>query len=295
MAYQAKGDKRDIHAEVTATIVEMLEKGTAPWRKDWKETGAVDMGMPNNPFTGSNYSGINVVICWATQHAMGYQTSAWATYRQVQEAGGQVRKGEKGTHVVFFKPLKIQDRQTDEDKIVPLLRGYTVFNLEQCDAVQVPARRKIPEVERIENAETFIRNVGADLRHGGNRCYFNLGADYIQLPEAGQFQAVEGYYAANLHERTHWTGHEQRLNRIERRNRYGVDSYAFEELCAELGAAFICADLGINSDLENHASYLDGWLSVLKGDKKAIFRAAAEAAKAHKFLSEFQQKESKAA
>ena len=202
--------------------------------------------MPHNPFTGSNYHGINVLLLWAG--GLQYDSNAWATYKQVQGAGGQVRRGEKGHHVIFYKTLNIKERdETGEEteKRIPLMRGFTVFNVEQCDGIELPKPKAIPHAEKLAHAETYIANIGATVRHGGNGAYFNVGKDFIQLPHAGYFRDIESYYAASLHEHTHWTGHKSRLDRKDAVTRYGTEAYAFEELVAEMGSAFACANLGI--------------------------------------------------
>jgi len=291
MAKQVKA-KRDIHQEITNNLIEIMDKGTLPWRKDWNGRGTVDLGMPNNPFTGSNYNGINILLLWGTASNRGYSSNSWGTFNQIQKAGGMVRKGEKGTTVVLFKPLIKKGKPGDsgeagENEIIPLMRHFTVFNLVQCDSVTIPKQKVIPEVDRIENAEKYIAGTDSNIIFGGDRACYMPGRDSIQMPQAGTFKSIQGYYATMLHEHIHWTGSKDRLDRLTKCG-FGSHDYAFEELVAELGAAFSCAALGIESDIENHASYLANWLEKLREDKRYIFRAAAKASKAVKFLNELQ-------
>lgn len=275
----------DTYQEVTDKIVALIEAGTLPWRKDWKEVAA--LGSPFNPFTRRAYNGINVVLLWAEAAAKGYASHEWGTYKQLAEAGGTVRKGEKGTRIMFYRTLQVEDRETEETKRIPMLRTFTVFNVAQCDGLKPREVKPLKEPDRDAQAEAFIAAVGADVRHGGNRAFFSPLEDYVNVPALAQFKSTEGYYATALHELTHWTGHKTRLAR-DFSGRFGSESYAFEELVAELGASFLCADLQLSPRLESHASYLDSWLKVLKGDKKAIFKAAAEASRAAAYLKALQ-------
>jgi antirestriction protein ArdC len=290
-----------IFQEVTDNLVRLMEKGTAPWRKEWKGKG-IAQGMPYNPFTKRNYSGVNVLQLWLVAAAKGYVSNAWGTYKQIREAGGQVRGGEKAARVVFFRHLEVKDaegRQADQGedatRFVPLMRVYSVFNAEQCDGLNLPKPKPLPEAQRIERAEAFIRSLGAKVQHGGDVACYRIGGDEIHLPVPQHFTAPEAYYATSLHEHTHWTGHKSRLDRATLGQRYGTEAYAFEELIAELGAAFLCAELGIQSDIENHASYLANWCRIMREDHRAVFRASAAAAKAAEFLKAKQPLQQQAA
>lgn len=279
-----------LYEAVTDKLVVLIEAGTLPWRRDWRDAFA-GAGLPFNPFTRRHYSGINVVLLWAEGMAKGYPTQRWATFRQVLEAGGHVRRGERGTRIVFYRTLDLKDETSDgETKKIPLLKSFTVFNRAQCDGLgeaESPPGPVAP-FDRDERAETFVRHVGADVRFNGGRAFYRPLGDYIEMPQAELFQTQVAYYATLIHELTHWTGHTSRLDRLKLGERYGSESYAFEELIAELGASFICAELGLNSDLPNHASYLESWLRVLRSDKRAIFRAAAAAATAADYLRRLQ-------
>jgi antirestriction protein ArdC len=279
----------DIYQTVTDRIVALLEAGAGAWHCPWHDkAGEPAMAMPIN-VTGRAYRGINVPLLWATADAFGYRSPIWGTYKQWQERGAQVRKGEKATMVVFWKKLTIvvgRDAASDgddsnEDTRERLMaRGYFVFNSDQVDGFTAKAAKTaadLPESERVANAEGFFAATRATVRHGGNRAYYTTGDDHIQMPEFGQFRDGVSYYATLGHEHVHWTGHKSRCDR-EFGKRFGDQAYAFEELVAELGAAFLCATLGLaNEPRQDHAAYLASWLSVLKADKRAIFTAASKA------------------
>lgn len=285
--------KKDIHEQVTNAILALLEQGTLPWRQSWKTNG---LSVPANAISGRAYNGVNRIILWAATLTAGYPTHGWATYRQIQQSGGQVRKGEKGTRVVFYRQLVVGDDQqageivqedADEngEKTVRLSRVFTVFNLAQCEGLPAPQEPEPASFDPIPAARQFLANVNATMQHGGDRACYSPTRDEIQLPPFAAFTNAEAYYVTSLHEHVHWTGHVSRLNRLEKWASYGSETYACEELVAELGAAFLCAELSIHGDLEHHASYLQHWLTVLKQDKKALFRAAADASRAVDFLN----------
>jgi antirestriction protein ArdC len=276
--------RRDVYAEVTDRIIAELEAGTVPWVKPW--TAAAN-SMPHNAVSGRAYNGVNVLLCWATQMHKGYASNGWLIFKQAQELGGHVRKGEKGTAIVFWKFNKRTERGADgTEKVttIPMARVYTVFNVEQCEGIELPKREvvELTEHERHEHAEQLMVASGVDIRHGGGRAFYSPGSDYVQLPELGKFAEAAGYYATAMHELTHSTGHKSRLDR-DLSGRFGTESYAAEELVAELGAAFLCAELGIAGDLR-HAGYIESWLRVLKQDKRAIFTASSMATKAAAYL-----------
>lgn len=273
--------KTDIYQTVTDTIVSMLERGAKPWAPQWAKDAGGLLALPLRA-NGEAYRGLNTMILWGASEAKGYRHQTWMTFNQSKEHGGCVRKGEKGTQVVYwgrFDP-KGADGEESEDKGVLFAKAYTVFNVSQIDGL--PDRffadaEPLPEVERIANAEAWVAGTGAEIRVGGNRAYFSPAHDFVAVPPAGAFVDIEAYYGTLSHELTHWTGHEKRLARTFGK-RFGDQAYAFEELVAELGAAFACARLGITAETrEDHASYLASWLKVLKADKKAIFTAASKA------------------
>jgi antirestriction protein ArdC len=244
------------------------------------------------------YRGINIVLLWVAAMRQRFSCPLWMTYKQAVELGGQVRRGEKGSLVVYAD--KITRQQTDENSDeqtheVPFLKSYTVFNREQIDGLPAryyaQAEETTHPVERIERAEQFFAKTGADIRHGGGLAYYSPSTDYIQMPPFESFHSAESYYATLAHEATHMTRHPSRLARDFGRQRWGDEGYAMEELVAELGAAFLCADLGLTPETrEDHAAYIGSWLKVLKNDKRAVFTAASHAQRATDYLHSLQAK-----
>jgi len=290
--------REDVYSRVTARIVADLEQGARPWLKPWSVTHTA--GRITRPLraTGQPYRGMNVLLLWSEAVANGYAAPIWMTYKQAQELGAQVRKGERGSLVVYANTLtKTEtDQQGEEhERSIPFMKGYTVFNVEQVEGLPAHyyAQPEAPQTtaERIESAERFAASTRADVRHGGNRAFYAPARDFVQMPPFEAFKDAESYYATLTHELTHWTGHASRCAReFEKGHRFGSEGYAFEELVAELGAAFLCADLGITPEVrDDHAAYLASWLKVLKQDKRAIFSAAAHAQRAADYLLNLQQ------
>ena len=289
--------KRDVYAEVTARIVAQLEAGVRPWHQPW--AAGHPAGTVSRPLraTGQPYHGINVVVLWLAAVERGYTSPLWLTFNQARELGGCVRKGQKGTTVVYANAFEktTTDADTGEESTerVPFLKAYTVFNAEQVDGLPghyyAPQAEPKPAAERLAEAEAFFVYTGADTRHGGTRAFYSRADDYIQLPDFDRFAAREGYYATRAHESIHWTRPERRLNRTFGGKRFGDDGYAMEELVAELRAAFVCADLGLTPEVPpDHAAYLACWLKVLKADSRAVFTAAAHAERAAEYLHALQ-------
>jgi antirestriction protein ArdC len=284
--------KADLYTRITGRIVEELEKGVRPWLKPWNAEHAA--GRITRPLrhNGQPYRGINVLMLWGEAMERGYSCPIWMTYNQANELGAQVRKGEHGSLVVFANRIQRTETDTKGNEVereIPFLKGYTVFNCEQIDGLPshytAPAAPTLDPVQRIAGAEQFFANAGADIRHGGNQAYYAIHTDYVQMPPFETFRDAESYYATLAHEMTHWTRHESRLVREFGRKRWGDEGYAAEELVAELGSAFLSADLGITPEpRDDHASYIANWLKVLKDDKRAIFTAAAHAERAVGFL-----------
>jgi len=288
---RANAPTRDIYAEVTAKIIHELEEGRLPWVQPWGHTGSVNPGLPRNGLTARNYSGVNVLILWAAVIDAGYPSQSWLTFRQAQEAGGNVRKGERGTTVVYadrFTPEaeKERARQTgDAAKAISFLKRFTVFNLAQCEGLRPglatdPAA--LPEREIVPAAEAVIAASGVDFRIGGDRAFYVPSQDYVQVPPQPAFLDQVNFYRTALHELCHATGHPSRLAR-DLLNSFGSKDYAREELIAEMGSAFLCASLGIVPTVR-HSDYLASWLEVLREDNRAIFRAASAASKAADWL-----------
>jgi antirestriction protein ArdC len=276
---------RDLYQEVTDRIVASLEAGVAPGVKPW--SGDPEP-LPVNASTQRPYRGVNVLLLELETLARGYSRNRWITFRQAQELGGHVRKGEHGTQVVFFKMREVPSDSAAKDEAatrrVPMLRAYTVFNLAQCEGL--PSHLEQPAAvagwSAQDEAEKLLKASGAAIRHGGHRAYYSPSDDHIQLPEPGLFEGQGGYYATALHELAHWTGHASRCNRQLGR-RFGEAAYAMEELIAEIGSAFLCAHCRVDGQLQ-HASYVANWLQVLKGDKRAVVTAAAKAQQATDYV-----------
>ncbi|MBE0580035.1 zincin-like metallopeptidase domain-containing protein [Devosia sp.] len=288
--------RADVYERVTAKIIEQLEAGTRPWHRPW----AINTAPLTRPLraNGLAYRGINTLLLWMQAQTCGYRSNFWMTYRQALELGGQVRKGEKAATVVYagaIERTEQNEKGEDEESRIPFLKAYSVFNADQVDGlperfrpVVAEPNKPIDQMQRIEAADTFFANIGADLRHGGDRAFYQPAADFIQMPLYETFESAEAYAATLAHEAVHWTAHTSRLDR-DIKNAFGTKDYAREELVAELGAVFLGADLGLFIEPRaDHANYLASWLEVLKEDKRAIFRAAAHAERAATFLHRLQ-------
>lgn len=296
--------RQDIYTRITNQIIEALEQGIKPWTQPWNAAHAA--GHVSRPLrhSGEAYAGINVLTLWASAMSGNYTAPIWMTFKQALALGGCVRKGEKGSPVVYANSItRTEADETtgeDTDRTIPFLKAYTVFNVEQIDGLPAhyyatAAQDKNPD-QRDEAAERFFAATRAEIRHGGDSAYYSPALDYIQMPPFEAFRDAQSYYATLAHECTHWTQNANRLDRDLGRKRFGDDGYAREELVAELGAAFLCADLGLAlEDRADHADYIGHWLAVLKEDKRAIFTAAAHAQRAADFLSGFQAQDVAAA
>ena len=280
----------DLYAVVTARIVAALEAGTPPWSCPWRRSG-VDP-RPANITTSRLYRGINVLLLNLRCQAEGFNHNRWLTFSQAQGLGARVRRGETGTQIVFFKLHELdaerdlrEERDDAQRRVVPLLRAFTVFNVDQIEGLpegMAPAPVPRADWEPIEVAERLLDTSGAVIRHGGSKAFYAPGPDVIQMPPTSAFDASGDYYATALHELTHWTGHPSRCNR-PLGMRHGIDAYAFEELVAEMGAAFLTDYCGLVGRMQ-HASYVASWLQALRNDKRLIFGAASLAQKAADFL-----------
>ncbi|NBX67319.1 MAG: DUF1738 domain-containing protein [Proteobacteria bacterium] len=288
--------RKDIYESVTNKIITQIEKGTRPWLQPWA-SGQHHLGSIHRPLRGNGkpYTGINVVMLWGAAHDNGYSCPMWLTFKQAADLGAHVRKGSKGQTVVYaskFTKEETNARGEDVTRSIPFLKQYTVFNVEQIDGLPDSYYAKpvaVNPAARIANAESFFRNCGATLNHGGNRAFYAPSVDAITMPAFEAFTDAESYYATLAHEHIHWTKHEKRLNRDLGGKRFGDNGYAAEELVAELGAAFVAADLGLYLEpREDHASYLKAWLGILKADSRAIFTAASHAQKAADYLGRLQ-------
>jgi antirestriction protein ArdC len=279
----------DIYRRVTDTIVAQLRAGVRPWTQPWSAPHAGAVSRPLR-FTGEPYQGVNVLLLWAEAVARGYGSPTWMTFRQALALGGHVRRGERGTNVVYADRIvraETDDHGEETTRQIPFLKVYTVFNVEQVEGLPAEAARAapLPATARLERAERFFAATGADIRHGGGAAYYAPGPDHVQMPPFESFEDAEAYYATLAHECVHWTKHERRLDRDFGRSRFGTEGYAREELVAEIGAAFLCADLGLAlTPRPDHASYIAGWLEVLSQDQRFIFTAAAHAQRACDYL-----------
>lgn len=287
-----QNDRQDVYTRITAKIVASLEQGVRPWVKPWNAdntTGRIVRPLRHN---GQAYSGINVLMLWASAMEQGFGCPLWMTFKQALELGGHVRKGEKGSLVVYANTItrtESDDSGNEVERDIPFLKGYTVFNAQQIEGLpEHYYARPEPKREgpaRLAHADTFFRHTNADIRIRGNRAYYSLDGDYIAMPPMESFVSAESYYATLAHETTHWTRHTSRLERDFGRKVWGDEGYAREELVAELGSAFLCADLELTPEVrDDHASYVASWLEVLKNDKRAIFQAASYAQRAVDFL-----------
>ena len=274
--------RRDLYAEVSAKIIAELERGAAPWVKAWSVTPG--QNTPQNAVSNRPYSGCNVILLWLARNR-GWATPRFLTFKQALDAGGHVRKGEHGTKVYFVKQLQIKDDSAAdaEARLVPMLREYTVFNVDQCDGLPDSIRAGKPM--RVRNPDTrdaladeFLLSTGADIREGHGEAYYVPSHDFISMPAFQAFKGADHFYNVAFHELTHWTAHKSHLDR-DLKNRFGSRDYAAEELVAELGAAFLSAEFGFDGDVRN-AGYIAQWIELLNADKRAFFTACAKASKA---------------
>jgi antirestriction protein ArdC len=272
--------KNKVYDIVTNKIIESLESGEIPWNKPWYS------GIPTNLISKKAYRGFNPFFLNLVASMEGYTSQYWLTYKQAQKKGGQVKKGESGTLVIFWKWVNKKDKESGEiiDSF-PILRYYTVFNVEQCDGVEYP---KNPELEftPIESAEKIISGMPKkpEIKYNGIKAYYDKNCDSITIPEQKIFKTVEGYYATLFHELAHSTGHHSRLNR-DLSGFFGSEKYSKEELIAELSSAMLCGIVGIQPEIiDNSTAYIQNWLKVLKSDSKFVISASASAQKACDFI-----------
>lgn len=289
--------RTDIHTKVTDEIIQSIEAGVSTFEMPWHRSAQA--GFPRNPATNNVYRGVNTLTLWVTSRRNGYASPYWASYLQWRSIGAQVRKEENGTVVVFYKRLeedeviKTPDETGKSEKVRAVMRHSYVFNGDQVDnwePVSPILQQQNANDYNLSTVDTFIKALSSDIRYGSDSAYYNKTLDRIYMPDKTEFRetksrdAVEGFYATLLHEHIHWSGHLSRLNR-DLSGRFGSSAYAMEELVAELGSAFLCASLGINTyPRSDHASYIDSWLKVLKENKSAIFTASSMASVASQFL-----------
>ena len=288
-------DRTDLYSEITDKIIAELAAGRAPWVQPWgSAAGMAPLGMPKNAATDRRYTGINVLILWGAVIEHGFIGQSWLTFRQALSLGGHVRKGERGTTVVYADRFTPEDERRkafetgDEARSIAFLKRFTVFNVAQCEGLPEELMAAAPPVETdlvLPQVEALIRATGLDFRIGGDRAFYQPRLDYVQVPPPQAYFEPINWHRTALHEVSHATGHLSRLNR-DLSGSFGSKKYAFEELIAEISAAFLCASLGIAPTVR-HADYIGSWLEVLHDDNKAIVRAASAASKAADFILGF--------
>lgn len=292
---QTAPDRASLYDDITTKIIGELEAGRLPWVQPWGTAAAkAPLALPRNASTGKAYSGINVLILWGAVIEHGYPSQTWLTFRQALSLGANVRKGERGTTVVYadrFVPddEKRRARETGEDaQAIPFLKRFTVFNTAQCDGLpdELTTQAAAPTPDLIEpRVEALIKATGIDFRIGGNRAFYAPSPDFVQVPPPQAYFEPINWHRTALHELGHATGHASRVGR-DLSGSFGTKKYAFEELVAEINAAFCCASIGIVPTVR-HADYVGSWLEVLREDNRAIVRAASQASKAADYLLSF--------
>lgn len=283
--------KNKVYDIVNEKILEQLEKGVIPWRKPWNSA----QERPRNIISGKVYRGINAFLLAVDNR---FSSPYWMTYKQAEDLKGYVKKGEKGTMVIFWKLYEKENQETQKKESIPVLRYYTVFNLEQCEGITAPkdenAAQKL-EFEPIQEAEKLVNGyvLHPTITHSGTRAFYRPSTDEIYMPAKEDFKGIEEYYSTLFHELTHSTGHERRLNRegIAGDHSFGDEGYSKEELIAEFGAAFLCGISGIENTLTNSAAYIQNWMNAIKANKTWLVHAAAAAQKAADYIQGVNQKE----
>jgi antirestriction protein ArdC len=280
--------RSDVYQEVTNQILAALERGVVPWRNPI--LGRTTAGLPTNLHTGRSYRGTNVFLLALIAWAEGYDSPYWLTFRQAQQRGGHIRKGEKSTVVVFWKQITLEDKKTKLPTRVPVLRHYRVFNTEQCDALDVgPVTHTAPQpFEPIVQAESIVKGYeGPTVKHIGSGARYLPALDEVRMPEPDRFESPALFYATLFHELVHSTGHSRRLDRglDTTLAPFGSPDYSREELVAEMGAAFLCGHAGISpATVENSAAYIQGWIKRLRDDKRLVVQAGSKAQKAADYV-----------
>lgn len=281
---------------ITDRILEDLKAGVAPWAKPWKVDGkgqkvAINSGFPMNFQTRKQYRGINVWLLLSAAQANGFSVNAWATFKQVSDMGGTVKKGSKSERVFFQSKIEKEPTGAEGEKLndngkveIWVLKGYSVFNLDQCEGIEIE-RGELKTVSTLPDDTAELADaLSVDLRHGGDQAFYSPKGDFVAMPNPEAFVSVDHYKATLFHEIGHWTGSESRLAR-EFGKRFGDKAYAFEELVAELSAAFLAMEYGIEAQLQ-HAEYIATWIKLLSDHDQAFYRAAAEAQKVLDFIRE---------
>lgn len=293
-ARRARKQRTDLYQEVTDKIIRELEAGRVPWVQPWDNASPdAAIGMPKNANTGNTYSGINILLLWASGIEQGFKAQKWVTFKQALEIGGNVRKGQRGTTVCYadtFIPKSEQERQIqtgEQAQSIGFLKRYTVFNVEQCEGLDIETDKAAEKTEAdlIPAVKTIIDNMGVPFHFGGNKAFYMPSIDAITMPPMSAYYEPINFYRTAMHEISHSTGHKSRLDR-KLDNARGSKGYAFEECIAEISASYICASLSIRPTVR-HSDYIGSWLELLKKDKRAIFKAASQASKAADFVLAF--------
>ena len=278
----------ELYQRIAAQIAAQMEQGVLPWHRPWSINPNAPVSKPLRE-NGVPYQGINVLILWGAALDAGHASPFWMTYRQAQSIGGQVRRGERATHIVFAKTAKkreLDDAGEEVEALIPVRRVYAVFNADQIDGLPEQYAPDVPAVnphERDAACEAWFDQLGIEIRYGGQRAFYAPGPDRIHMPPFRTFESAQAFFSTLSHEATHATGHRNRLDRL--RGRIDDKARAREELVAELGSAFLCADLGIASaPRADHANYIASWLTLLADEPRAVFDAATQAQRAVEFL-----------
>ena len=275
----------DAKETITQKIIEALENGTTPWKCPFHRTA-----YPVNFKTGHNYRGVNMFMLWLTAMMSGYTTNYFIGFQQARSLGGHVRRKESGIQIIVYSPYKktvINNTTGAEEEVSrKFFKSDYVFNLDQIEGLKIETEN--PEITPIEEIEALVKNTGVFIRHQGERAYFDNLNDFINMPYRSNFETLEEYYATMFHELIHSTGHKSRINRLDISSK---EDKAFEELVAELGSAFLCAEYNLPQNIKNTAAYVDSWLASLKKDTGYIFKASKVATEAIVYLQNLSIKE----
>jgi len=275
-------------SEITNKIIEALEKGVTPWQCPFERCS-----IPVNYKTKQRYNGINTLSLWLSAILRGYTSNYWLGFSQAKSLKGKVKKGEKATSVIVCMTKAKSDGSDDKEVITPFFKTEYVFNLDQIEGLKIEAENK--NITTFENIEILLKSANPVIRYQGEKAYFSLSEDFINMPFKSKFKDNEGYYSTLFHELIHWTGHKTRLDRLDKLNRENHENRAFEELVAEIGASFLCAQFGIKPNIENTSSYVASWLKELKNNQNYIFKACRQANSALNYLNELVTNQSKVA